>query len=296
MSRHFGAVVGVATGAAFSTRKAVAAAGIHRPLVAGISGSERQGADSVVLNGGREDDVDLGDVILYTGQGGTDPNTDRQVADQTLTRGNRALAVSRDRHLPVRVVRGSQDGGPFAPAEGYRYDGLYTVDAAWKQTGRSGFVVWRFLLVRDPSEPALRAPGAASEPLPFALAPTVETSVQRTVRTSALAARLLRLHDHTCQVCSVRLVTNTGGYAEAAYLQPPGPPAHGPHALSNLLCLCPNCHVQYDRGGLHIQEDGTVVDAAGAARGTLRRVRGHRLGAPHLAYRAARSRLAEKPD
>jgi putative restriction endonuclease len=50
--------------------------------------------------------------------------------------------------LPVRVVRGHALGGGYAPKEGYRYDGLYWVEDHWKETGKSGFLVWRFRLVK----------------------------------------------------------------------------------------------------------------------------------------------------
>ena len=47
------------------------------------------GAESIALSGGYEDDADLGDVIIYTGQGGQENG--RQVADQELKLGNLAL-------------------------------------------------------------------------------------------------------------------------------------------------------------------------------------------------------------
>jgi putative restriction endonuclease len=62
---------------------------------------------SIVLSGGYVDDEDLGDVIIYTGEGGRDPNTGRQVADQQLTLGNKALAENHLNGIPIRVHRGS---------------------------------------------------------------------------------------------------------------------------------------------------------------------------------------------
>jgi E3 ubiquitin-protein ligase UHRF1 len=47
-------------------------AGVHRPPVGGIAGSEKTGCFSIVLSGGYEDDVDNGDEFLYTGSGGRD--------------------------------------------------------------------------------------------------------------------------------------------------------------------------------------------------------------------------------
>jgi hypothetical protein len=54
-------------GTTFTDRAAVAKAGVHRPTVAGISGGEKEGADSIVISGGYEDDEDFGDEIIYTG-------------------------------------------------------------------------------------------------------------------------------------------------------------------------------------------------------------------------------------
>jgi hypothetical protein len=38
---------------------------------------------SIVLSGGYVDDLDEGDLIVYTGEGGRDPGTGRQIADQS---------------------------------------------------------------------------------------------------------------------------------------------------------------------------------------------------------------------
>lgn len=152
--RLFGAIPGVAVGAIFENRLALSAAGVHRPLMAGISGSALDGADSIVLNGGYEDDEDSGEVIIYTGHGGNDQETGAQIADQELRRGNCALAKSHKKQLPVRVSRGWKERSSFRPAHGYRYDGLYTVERFWQDIGRSGYRIWRFRLVRnDPSPP-----------------------------------------------------------------------------------------------------------------------------------------------
>lgn len=130
----------------YGSRGALSRAGVHRPLRAGISGSALEGADSVVLSGGYEDDRDEGDVVVYTGEGGRDPRSGRQRGHQMLLRGSLALSRSRLSGLPVRVVRGSSLRSAYAPARGYRYDGLYRVLGEWKEPGRAGFLVWRFRL------------------------------------------------------------------------------------------------------------------------------------------------------
>ena len=142
-----GAPPDVAVGTVFPNRKAVRDAGIHRPLQAGICGTGETGAESIVLNGRYEDDVDTRDEIIYTGHGGNDPASAQQIADQTLTGSNLSLVRSYEWELPVRVVRGWREPVGVGPKAGYRYDGLYRVVEHWEERGRSGFKIWRFRLV-----------------------------------------------------------------------------------------------------------------------------------------------------
>jgi E3 ubiquitin-protein ligase UHRF1 len=74
------------------------------------------------------------------------------VIDRIEYRGNAALALNCDNGKPVRVIRGFKLDSPYAPASGYRYDGLYDVKKYWSETGLSGFLVWKFALVRCPDQ------------------------------------------------------------------------------------------------------------------------------------------------
>ncbi|GBM47236.1 E3 ubiquitin-protein ligase UHRF1 [Araneus ventricosus] len=113
---------------------------------------------SLALSGGYEDDVDLGDSFIYTGEGGrdlrgtkTNPKNLRtapQSKDQLLEKGNLALARNVESGLPVRVLRGYKLRSNYAPEEGYRYDGLYKVVKYYMTTGLSGFKVYKFHLER----------------------------------------------------------------------------------------------------------------------------------------------------
>ncbi|BFZ04299.1 hypothetical protein BsWGS_07338 [Bradybaena similaris] len=157
----YGAIPGVEVGTVWATRMECCRDGVHRPTVAGIHGGE-DGAYSIALSGGYEDDVDLGDCFTYTGEGGRDLKgtksnpknlrTAPQSRDQALTRGNLALSKNVETKNPVRVIRGYKLASPFAPEEGYRYDGLYTVEKCWFITGLSGFGVWKFALRRCPNQ------------------------------------------------------------------------------------------------------------------------------------------------
>ncbi len=135
-------------GSRFASRVELSTSGVHRPLVAGISGSGREGADSFVLASGYEDGGDFGEAIFYTGHGGRDPETQKQIGHQPLTRANLALAQNQLRRLPIVFVRGAVFRAAYVPDVGYRYDGLYAVKDYSSGIGRAGFFVWRFRLVR----------------------------------------------------------------------------------------------------------------------------------------------------
>jgi putative restriction endonuclease len=235
-----------------------------------------------VLSGGYEDDADYGAVILYTGQGGRDPETGEQVAHQLLNRGNLALATSKLRGLPVRVIRG-KGASPYAPAEGYRYDGLYVVDAYWKQRGAAGFVVWRYRLLR--ADRLLDGMTVAEAYSPYSES-RVPTSLLRIVRDTAMARELKTQYDYRCQVCGTRLTTPAGSYAEAAHIRPLGRPHNGPDTFDNLLCLCPNHHVLFDHGAFSLTDDLSFITSGELClpEPSLLRLADHRPATEHLAY------------
>uniref|UniRef100_A0A8C1L7Q3 E3 ubiquitin-protein ligase UHRF n=1 Tax=Cyprinus carpio TaxID=7962 RepID=A0A8C1L7Q3_CYPCA len=174
-SNHYGPVPGVPVGTLWKFRVQVSESGIHRPHVAGIHGRSNDGAYSLVLAGGYEDDVDDGNEFTYTGSGGRDlsgnKRTAEQSCDQKLTNMNRALALNCNAAVnekegaeakdwkagkPVRVVRSSKGRkhSKFCPEDGNRYDGIYKVVKYWPEKGKSGFLVWRYLLKRNDDEPA----------------------------------------------------------------------------------------------------------------------------------------------
>lgn len=174
-SNHYGPVPGIPVGTLWKFRVQVSESGIHRPHVAGIHGRSNDGAYSLVLAGGYEDDVDDGNEFTYTGSGGRDlsgnKRTAEQSCDQKLTNMNRALALNCNAPVndkdganskdwkagkPVRVVRSSKGRkhSKFSPEDGNRYDGIYKVVKYWPEKGKSGFLVWRYLLRRNDDEPA----------------------------------------------------------------------------------------------------------------------------------------------
>ena len=273
----FGQIEGYPSGSTFESRGELREAGVHRPPQAGICGSEREGAESIVLSGGYEDDRDWGDEILYTGQGGRDAATGQQTHDQQLNRGNLALVTSMNRGMPVRVIRGAHPEVYDAPASGYRYDGLYHVAQYWAEVGRSGHRVWRFRLL--PFE-ATQTHRVAEQVGLWDAAPRREERMERVVRSAAVAESVKRLHDYRCQVCGERLETPAGPYAESAHIRPLGRPHDGPDIADNVLCLCPNHHVLFDQFGLAIADGFELIGFPGRLRTHPR----HRIERAHVRY------------
>jgi putative restriction endonuclease len=151
----FGEIPGIQEGHHFNNRREMMIGGFHRNWAAGIDGNGKEGTAAIVLSGGYEDDVDKGDIIIYTGAGGNDPNTKKQVEDQNWdNRGNAGLRVSMDKGLSVRVIRGHQHKSDYSPSTGYTYAGLFSVIDAWEEIGKSGFRICRFKLVYSGSNEA----------------------------------------------------------------------------------------------------------------------------------------------
>ena len=130
-------------GSVYENRMQLSKAAIHTPFQAGIWGSQYEGAYSIVLSGGYEDDYDKLTEIKYTGQGGRN-SKGKMFKDQELIRGNKALTLNIQKKIPVRVIRGYQIF--YGPQIGYRYDGLYSVEEYEYIEGFSGFKVFKFYL------------------------------------------------------------------------------------------------------------------------------------------------------
>lgn len=282
---EFGEIEGQPVGTTYPDRKAAKDAGVHQVTVQGISGNGAVGANSVVVNGGYEDDLDLGDEIIYTGAGGNDTGSKKQVADQQLTQvGNAGLVVSEVSAYPVRVIRGSRGEKAYSPATGYRYDGLFRVSEHWSEIGKSGFRIWRFRLVR--LQPDEAAPFIPSSNLPAGnqkpgRAPGV---VQRIVRSTEVSDAVKHLYNFTCQVCQVRLQIPVGDYAEGAHIRALGRPHDGPDTPENLICLCPNHHVLFDKGAIFVDDALDVRDFEGNLIAALTVHPDHKVSADLLKY------------
>ena len=178
---HFGPIPGVEVGQTYKFRKGASEAGVHRPPMAGISGTPKVGSQSIVLSGGYKDDVDEGDSFIYSGAGGRDNTegggriSDVQSFDQTLDKTNAALAITMFPDLTdpekldktgaesddwtnskeVRVIRSDKmRHSKYAPKEGFRYDGIYKLARYWPEKGKDGFITYKYQFRRDDPTPA----------------------------------------------------------------------------------------------------------------------------------------------
>ena len=84
----------------------------------------------------------------------------------------------------------------------------------------------------------------------------VERKQQRRDRKKAAAVK--HLYDNTCIFCDTKLqVARDRYYSEAAHIKSLGEPHNGPDKMGNMLVLCPNHHMQFDRGVLRLHKVGT---------------------------------------
>ncbi|WP_132053133.1 YDG/SRA domain-containing protein [Pseudocnuella soli] len=276
----FGEIPGIEEGAKFKDRIALKEAGVHRTLVSGIDGNPKEGASSIVLNGGYVDDYDLGTEIIYTGHGG---NRDgRQVADQSWDApGNKGLIVSELLGLPVRVTRGSKHRSSFSPKNDYVYGGLYQVIDHFSETGKHGFSICRYRLkkLNNTDEVAVSEEDTY---LPEGSKNTirVKTTTLRVVRDTSLSKAVKRMYGYKCQICDTRIEVRNVPYAEAAHIRPLGRPHNGNDAPENILCLCPNHHVMFDIGCFTISTTGALI----GIEGELKVHKKHKIDKDNLSY------------
>ncbi|MFE3997194.1 YDG/SRA domain-containing protein [Nocardioides sp. YIM B13467] len=324
---YFGEIPGQPIGTSYAARVNLAEAGVHQVRQQGIAGNRHMGCASIAISGGYETDEDHGHEIFYTGSGGRDSRTKKQVADQSLDKSdNAALVRSEQTGLPVRVVRGKVSDSEYAPASGYRYDGLYKVINHYEIYPDDGFRRWMFHLVQLTAEEA--APhtppeniaansrafdelGLGSEPHSSASTPPTDPSrvdpfydgpielvlpsgktdpgtktviSQRVIRDTKVTAAVKAMYANTCQICGVRVEVRVGGYSEGAHIRPLGRPHHGPDTMNNILCLCPNHHAAFDKGGLYLDDTLTAYTADGSVLGTLSMHDDHDIDLSNIRY------------
>jgi putative restriction endonuclease len=278
----FGEIDGIEEGQWSEGRREMMPISFHRNWGAGIDRKGSEGTAAIVLSGGYEEDSDSGDEIIYTGAGGNDPSTGRQVMDHRWgNRGNAGLLKNMDEGLPARVIRGHTHRSPFSPKSGYAYGGLYSVVDAWEDKGKSGFKICRFRLEYTGQNTARRTPEETELDYSGRRTKRKEGTLLRSIRSTKTANDIKKLYGHQCQVCGIAIKTRSGGYAEGAHIRPLGMPHNGDDNPDNLICLCPNHHVMFDKGCFVILDNLTFV---GDLSGKLIILPKHKLQRANLAY------------
>lgn len=159
--RIVGDIPGLLIGDVFFYRSELQVAGLHGVPQGGIdyvpvavSSIGEPIVTSIIVSGGYEDDVDNGNELIYTGQGGKQRDRSRLNADQKLRAGNLALQYNKHRDMKVRVIRGfPYDDSPTGKV--YVYDGLYTLQDFWIGKTKSGFAAYKFHLRRAEGQPPM---------------------------------------------------------------------------------------------------------------------------------------------
>lgn len=73
------------------------------------------------------------------------------------------------------------------------------------------------------------------------------------IRDNNLVRSLKRLYENGCQLCGIKLqIGENIYYSEVHHIKPLGTPHNGPDKQGNMICVCPNCHVQLDLGGVEL--------------------------------------------
>lgn len=265
----YGAVYGIPVGARFRNRRSLYDAKIHRDIRLGICGGpdKKRGAESVVVSGGDEDGLDLGQIIYYTGIGRLD-SSGQLIADQEFSGLNWSLAINAQTGQSVRVIR--PVGGEL------EYSGLYVVEDAFLRPGLSGFQVCQYRL-----RSLQRAGEDGSDEVKRGEAKRALKTHYRLVRDPGVPAQVKELYDYRCQICNIRIETLAGPYSEGAHLVPLGGGADGPDVGSNMLSLCPNHHVMLDHGAICFTDDWMVLNRKGIPLGALTVHPDHELNVAH---------------
>jgi hypothetical protein len=94
--------------------------------------------------------------------------------------------------------------------------------------------------------------------------------VQAQIRNSRHVRQLKALYNDACAFCGKQVVVGVFPdryYSEAAHIKPVGAPHNGPDRTDNMLILCPEHHLQFDRGILRIRHRGGAFVVVSKVRG-----------------------------
>ena len=119
-------------------------------MQAGISGVKGQGAHSIIMSGSHYDDKDEGDTVWYTGT--------KAEPGEGMTANTELLHDNIKHKTPVRLIRSSNlaaKNKEYAPADGFRFDGLYDVISHTVLDAKTHYHLFR--LERQPGQDPIRS-------------------------------------------------------------------------------------------------------------------------------------------
>ena len=80
-----------------------------------------------------------------------------------------------------------------------------------------------------------------------------DTTYLLLVEQKTLVQNLKNLYKNTCQLCGTRLkIAENIFYSEVHHIKSLGEPHNGPDTVTNMIVVCPNCHVQLDFNAINI--------------------------------------------
>ncbi len=220
------------------------------------------------------------DVLYYIGQGRPEQGP------QSPTRGNKRIIDNEDSDFYL-FVQPKGESGYWT----YRGKwGLVDIDPSYESDqiveGWKRQRVFRFKFVRKGSG----AEEAFTKRSLGNVTPTRYDSItSRIDRDSALSHSLKDAYNHRCQICCKTIETpDSGRYCEVHHIKPLGTPHNGPDIKANLIVLCPNHHVEMDRGAFYISYPDMKVhhfNPSNPYHGRIiRRHKDHKIGKEFLEY------------
>jgi 5-methylcytosine-specific restriction enzyme A len=80
----------------------------------------------------------------------------------------------------------------------------------------------------------------------------IETSVSRIIRDTRIVRSIKEIYADQCQLCGMVIQLLDATYSEAHHIRPLGAPHNGADEMTNLLVVCPTCHVKLDFAAIEI--------------------------------------------
>ncbi len=88
-----------------------------------------------------------------------------------------------------------------------------------------------------------------------------ERIINARIRNSILVKRIKEIRQNRCQICEETLQIGTSTYySEVHHIKPLGLPHNGDDVMSNMICVCPNCHKKLDYAYIQINPNNITND------------------------------------